>query len=265
MTPPHKRKRLGPDLASRLTGRAWSIIPALDHEKLAKKNGTKYLLKFLQQRLCRTAVPDAGARLEDLLIRLKRPLGMPMSQWSNEVMEAYRRVQRALIRARQQQKPKEMDVKTVKTVSEPQGEPPSRAMSPLRPTSLSRPTSPTSPTRSTAAEGGLPPVQEADDDRGLYQPVPGDEPADEEPAREWTDEEWRQWKKQQQKEWYGDDSSSGEDHPWDELEVEDIQVLPDEVLGWLLLRRANLSSSSRLAVQSSVNNSLKFQDLEIST
>ena len=38
-----------------------------------------------------------------------------------------------------------------------------------------------------------------------------------------------------------------QDYPWDELEVEDIQVLPDEVLGWLLLRRASL----RLAVQSS--------------
>ena len=119
MTPPHKGKRLGPDLASRLAGRAWCIIPALDHEKLAKKNGTKYLLRFLQRRLCRTAVPGAGARLEDLLIRLKRPLGMAMSQWSTEVMEAYRRVKRALIRARQQHKPKEIDTKTVKTVSEP--------------------------------------------------------------------------------------------------------------------------------------------------
>ena len=35
------------------------------------------------------------------------------------------------------------------------------------------------------------------------------------------------------------------------------------VLGWLLLRRANLSASSRLSVQASVNNSLKFQDIEL--
>ena len=44
--------------------------------------------------------------------------------------------------------------------------------------------------------------------------------------------------------------------------MEEIQVLPDEVLGWLLLRRANLSAASRLSVQASVNNSLKFQDIE---
>ena len=75
-TPDRKKKYLAPDLASRLTGRAWSVTPDLEHSKLSKKNGTKYLLKFLQSRLCRTAVPDAGARLEDLLIRLRRPLGI---------------------------------------------------------------------------------------------------------------------------------------------------------------------------------------------
>ena len=56
--------------------------------------------------------------------------------------------------------------------------------------------------------------------------------------------------------------SSGEDLPWDELEVEDVQVLPDEALGWLVLRRANLSSSSRLSVQASVQNSLSFRAIE---
>ena len=69
-TPKHKRKLLGPELASKLTAKAWSVTPDLDHHKLSKKNGCKYLLRFLQERLCRTAVPDAGARLEDLLIRL---------------------------------------------------------------------------------------------------------------------------------------------------------------------------------------------------
>ena len=103
-TPKHKRKLLGPELASKLTGRAWAVTPSLDHSKLGKRNGTKYLLKYLQERLCRTAIPDAGARLEDLLIRLRRPLGMAMSQWANEVLEGYRKVQRALIRARQLQR-----------------------------------------------------------------------------------------------------------------------------------------------------------------
>jgi hypothetical protein len=134
-TQPHKRRHLGPDLASRLTGRAWGVTADLNHRLLAKKNGTKYLLRVLRDRLCRTAVPDAGARLEDLLIRLRRPLGMTMSQWSNEVMETYRKVQRALMRAQQQQRersPKKDRKKTesMSAQSEPQAEPPSPTRSP---------------------------------------------------------------------------------------------------------------------------------------
>ena len=82
-------------------------------------------------------------------------------------------------------------------------------------------------------------------------------------------EDWRKFKKWKQsgrakshQEDSGDDRSLGEDLPWGELEVEDVQVLPDEVLGWLLLRRANLSSSSRLRAQASVQNSLSFRAIE---
>ena len=256
MTASHKRRLLGPELASKLTGRAWSITPSLDHAKLTKRNGTKYLLRFLQERLCRTAIPDAGARLEDLLIRLRRPLGMPMSQWANEVMESYRKVQRALIRARQQNV-KVKDPET-RTVSEPFREPPSHPTSPKSPSRRSL----SSPTRRAAAAPAEEPTTEAEDERGDYAAVPMEEEEyHDEP--QWTPDEWKQWRKQQKREWHDDESSSGEDHPWDELQTEEIQVLPDEVLGWLLLRRANLSASSRLSVQASVNNSLRFHDLEI--
>ena len=131
-TPRHKRSLLGPDLASRLTGRAWAVTPSLDHARLNKRNGAKYLLRYLQERLCRTAVPDAGARLEDLLIRMRRPLGMSMSQWANEVLENYRRLQRAMVRARNQWRSKQKTTSTVvpgvsswRSRSEPQAEPPS--------------------------------------------------------------------------------------------------------------------------------------------
>ena len=91
-------------------------------------------------------------------------------------------------------------------------------------------------------------------------------------GEDWKEEEWEDWRKfkkwkqtgraKSHQEDSGEDLSSGEDLPWDELEVEDVQVLPDEVLGWLLLRRANLSSSSRLSVQASVQNSLSFRAIE---
>ena len=227
------------------------------------------VLMYLPERLCRTAVPDAGSRLEDLLIRLRRPLGMPMSQWSNEVMEAYRKVQRALIRARQsQQGPGSQGAKTI---SESQREPPPSPTSPQSSTRTS-PTSPAaakgatrSPSRRTAPMDA---VQESGDERGDYQAVAAEEPEDEggeEPEyyeERWTHEQWKDWRKKQWKEWC-DDTSSGEDLLWDELQNEEIQVLPDEVLGWLLLRRANLSASSRLSVQALVNNSLMFRDIEV--
>ena len=252
MTPKHKRRLLGADLASRLTGRAWAVTPALDHAKLSKKNGTKYLLKFLQERLCRTAVPDAGARLEDLLIRLRRPLGMPMSQWANELQEAYRRVQRAMIRARQLQRGRDDG----RSVSEPQREPVSTPTSPKTPSQV-RPASSPSPTRRTRAHAAS--LDSLDEDEGEPEcPVPEGPEAEEDHG-----DKWKAWKTSYKKDWYDDDSSSGEDLPWDELQTEDIQVLPDEVLGWLLLRRANLSASSRLSVQASVNNSLKFNDIEL--
>lgn len=237
-TQPHKRRHLGPDLASRLTGRAWGVTADLNHRLLAKKNGTKYLLRVLRDRLCRTAVPDAGARLEDLLIRLRRPLGMTMSQWSNEVMETYRKVQRALMRAQQQQRersPKKDKKKTesMSAQSEPQAEPPSPTRSPTG----------RSPTTRAAAE----PHAEADGSQGEgYVPIPQTQADPDEEHREWTDEEWKQWYKEKRKVWEEDSSSSGEDLPWDELEVAELQVLPDEILGWLLLRRANLSASSKV-------------------
>ena len=271
-TQEHKRKLLGPALASKLTGRAWAVTPDLDHRRLGKKHGCKYLLNILQDRLCRTAIPDAGSRLEDLLIRLRRPPGMSMSQWSNEVLEAYRKVQRALIRARQLTKAKDKyETLEKRSESEPHREPPT-VTSPTSRRSLPRstPTSPTRPTPTrTAAPSDARELPAAPDQPAQGEPTP-DEIAREEEERDayddygqgWTDDEWRQWRKQQRKEWY-EESSSGEDLPWDELQVEDIQVLPDEVLGWLLLRRANLSASSRLSVQAAVSDSLKFRDIEL--
>ena len=261
-----KRHLLGAELASRLSGRAWSVTHELDHVKLGKRNGVKYLLKYLQERLCRTAVPDAGARLEDLLIRLRRPAGMTMSQWANEVQEAYRKVQRALVRARQQAQARKggsvptSPQKSSSARSEPQAEPPS-------PTRLRSPTT----RRLFPGQGGASgdPLREEPEERE------GDPPTVEEFVQEettrrqeeedlqgWTAEEWREWRRYRGGE-EEEEVSSGEDLPWDELQVENLQVLPDEVLGWLLLRRANLSASSRLSVQASVQNSLSFRDIEL--
>ena len=67
-----RRRLLGPDLVSQLTGRAWVITQEIDHGRLTQPDGARYLVEFLEDKLARVPVPDAGARAEELLVRLRR-------------------------------------------------------------------------------------------------------------------------------------------------------------------------------------------------
>ena len=49
---------------------------------------------------------------------------------------------------------------------------------------------------------------------------------------------------------------------WDDLDQGLPEVLPSELVGWLMLRRCSLSSQQRLNILTSVNNSLKSEDIE---
>ena len=63
-----------------------------------------------------------------------------------------------------------------------------------------------------------------------------------------------------------DDSESSDDEDiWLQFQAEgrDHEVLPPEIMGWLLLRRAGLTSQQRLSVQSATNNSLIFDEIEV--
>lgn len=75
--------------------------------------------------------------------------------------------------------------------------------------------------------------------------------------------------------WWDDDSWSSstwhahagvddqnDDQDWEETEKDLPAILPEEVLGWLLMRRSGLSSTSRLSIQASAGNSLRFYDVE---
>ena len=74
-----KRKHLGPELVGQLSGRAWTITQEIDHQRLVQNDGAKYLVEYLEDRLARVPVPDAGARAEELLVKLRRPVGMSMA------------------------------------------------------------------------------------------------------------------------------------------------------------------------------------------
>ena len=252
-----KRKLLGPKLALKLTHKAWDVTYDISHERLRKSNGVKYLLNHLQERLGRTSVPDSGQKLEELFIKLRRGHGEAFSTWASRVMEAYKNVQRSLARVRRDNKPSlpvtpkskarsvDDDPSPRRTHSEPQVEPPSPQ----------------------------PPRDEPGQTDGFdYTEVPQEDPSEapEEEAQEWSwrpRDWWQRWDWRDSSWRKRDDDTSSEDEgpdtlTWAGLESADQEILPSEILGWLLLRRANLSAGARLTVQAAAHNSLRFEDVE---
>jgi hypothetical protein len=95
-----------------LTLKAWDVTYNIDHDRLPKSNGVKYLLNHLQERLGRTSIPDSGQMLEELFIKLRRYPGEAFSTWASRVMKAYKNVKRALARVK---KDTRQDVETPKS------------------------------------------------------------------------------------------------------------------------------------------------------
>ena len=289
-TPHRKRKLLGAELASRLTGRAWDVTSAdIDHERLQQRDGPAYLLQFLEQRLCKAPIPDSGQRLEDFFIRLRRRPGSSMTEWASQLRESYRRLQRALARQRHDRGelvPKQMaEAATSPTSMRLRSTPDSRrrrsdVTSPQRQESEEWQAFPEIPQERVQHTG-----EEQEDSRG--QEEQQQEPNDEEreahgyrrvPTSErgstsdwqqprWTHAEWQawyRWKSWKDKSWDSGSEDDESDPPirWEQFEFSDVQVLPSEILGWLLLRRSGLPASARLSVLSAINNSLDLDTME---
>ena len=54
---------------------------------------------------------------------------------------------------------------------------------------------------------------------------------------------------------YGDDVET-KPIKWEQFDFGDIQILPPEILGWIMLRRSGLPASSRLSVLTAIKNKL---------
>ena len=249
-TPNRKKKLLGAELASRLTGRAWDVSGDLDHSQLQTRNGPVYLLEYLEHRLGRTPIPDLGSRLEEFLVKLRRQPGTRMVQWAADLRESYRRLQRALARARggRPVSPKRRAAKAAST-----------------PTSSQLPID-RRRSDATAEPEPMDADQEIDDGQALDPPVANERSTGSRAKSRagdggWTAEEWEEWWNSSRtwspgrRRWRGDDSSDddGPEPEWERFQLEEIDVLPPEVLGWLLLRRAHLPAHARLAVLAATN------------
>ena len=248
--------RWDPRLVLKLKGRAWEIASNIDHEQLESYGGTQYLLSFLKEKLGRLPIPDMGQHLDTLFVKTRRVPGTDMVTWCNQLREAYKKVQRSLARTR----PGRVSVGT-------QTDELWRAPDGYAPTQASPPSTP-QPGAKRRESGSEPHHEPSSGERvrseGRDDPSPVHE--EEWDEQDWWDEDawWYGWD-----EWYGWDgaeqewSQSDDREPrWEEDELLYQELIPEEVLGWLLLRRSGLPASSRLSIQASSNNSMRFHDIE---
>ena len=290
-----RRKQLGPDLVSQLTGRAWVITQEIDHQRLVQADGARYLVDYLEERLARVPIPDAGARAEELLVKLRRPPGMSMATWCATIRESYRKLQRALKRARPTETPRDVTPTPTTPAASPVGQAPrtpphdrpgSTSTSPSRRSrraskeTVQEPEQMPTPERPSASGERQSPDDEAGDGEGGESELPvlseEDDEADEDalPFRQGFRKglgkagQWQDGQRGKSSKRKAEDSSESETadtwgtQMWEDLDTGLPEVLPTEILGWLMLRRCNLSAQQRLNVLSSIGNSLRAEDVE---
>ena len=238
-TPRRKRHLLAPRIVSDLTGRAWAITGDLSHRELCRRDGVIYLLQYLKESLGRLPVPDIGVRLEALMLRLRRSPAQSMATWAAQLRLQYRHLQVALSRVRTGTSDK------TKPGSKPASTP-SAASSPVRRASMVTEDEPQAETQAADEDDQVTIADESKEDEV--------ELLEESSAR----------KRRPRKESDSDDSAKAlEDVKlWEAHDEELPEVLPSEVLGWLLLRRAGLTSQQRLSVQAAAGNSLRLDAVE---
>lgn len=277
-----KRGLLGAELASRLTGRAWDVASSqLDHSKLQRADGAAYLLHFLEDRLCKAPIPDTGQRLEEFFMKIRRAPGSSMAEWASQLRESYRRLQRAMARQRKDQEARFGSPESPKGPSKPDSPSSSRHRRSDVTSPPARQDMGTSPFGvPDPATGGFEPGEPADPGRpnpgdGGYAELPTSETASNPGHRNdrWTADEWNQWYAERDRRWNSWYDSSEHEYSfpqdpdkdtiqWDQFGFDDVEILPQEILGWLLLRRSGLPASARLSVLSSIGNKLDLATME---
>eukprot|EP00439_Symbiodinium_sp_Y106_P051491 s2166_g6.t2 len=273
-----KRTLLGPELASRLKGKAWEVSVEINHEELRRPTGPRYLLRFLEERLLKTPINDLGLRLEDMFVKLRRQQGVGMSQWASQVRECYRMLKRSLGKLKASKAPltevnvRKHELEKSASRSKPSRSEPKRSVEEPEPhhESGSGPRSTTTEKPKDAADQEKEPASPSGGGDGERGAAASRHAMDEwdswsQPFRDarWSEKDWKRWKEGRWKWSTREDSSDSEESEiqWEEF-LYDEEVVPEEVLGWLLLRKAGLSASARLAVQSAIQGDLTFDKVE---
>ena len=272
-TEKRKRKLLGAELVSRLKGKAWEVSVEVDHSMLCKSTGPRYLLRFLEERLLKTPINDLGLRLEDMFVKLRRQPATGMAQWAMQVRECYRMLKRSLGKLKATKSP--LTKKNVKKLGDGRAGASQRGRA-----------SASGQEQKRSIEEPEPPQDEGSGRRSATTALPADQvgQASREPLRDdeeelqavqetwdkrstrsrWSARDWKKWEEGRWV-WKGDEDSSSDSSDseiqWEEF-LHDEEVVPEEVLGWLLLRKSGLHASARLAAQSAIQGDLTFDKVE---
>ena len=234
----------GPRLVQRLKGPALQAVEGCKPGWLSSTNGAEKLLNILQKKLSRPKVPDMAVYLEDFFFRLRRRKGESAGAWSIRSHECYQRLRRALARVQGVIEP---EVTTTRNTG--------------RPWSWA-----TNWATSTWGWTEEPSTSWSGENWGRQTSPSASEPEASVPAPRWltlgetqATEAWPRTRSgtEDVEPEEGPTNSSDED-PEDTLP----EVLPDEVLGWLLLARSGLDAQERAAVLASSGNKLGTRDIE---
>lgn len=250
-----KRYTLGSKLVLKLRGKAWEIAASINHDLLESHDGAKYLLKFLRDKLGKLPVPDVGQHLDELFVKMRRAPHTDMVTWCNQLRENYRKLQRALARTMPQHKAAGVQTDAVRT---------GLSSGPTSPTS--RRSNPSEPHR----EPPSPQAEQQQDEEAGHQPQEEEAYFDADADEDWNEwDDWYGWYDPSwYSSWYHEDwqwwqgQEEDEDHQWEDLESSLPDILPQEVLAWLLLRRSGLSSQARLSIQAASGNSMRLDSIE---
>lgn len=222
--------------------------------------GAQYLLQFLKSRLGKLPVPHVGQRLDEAFVRMRRTTGAELITWCNQLREAYRKLQRALSKTRPTMKSCGVQTDKLVSTSVMSGVGASPSSSPARRQSQSTSEPLQEPGQTAAAEQTTGAQEEAlGEEEEQY--------GEQSPARsdwwnyqsEWYD--WQDWQSSARG-WTWKEDDIEDSFAWEDVDTALPDILPEEVLGWLLLRRSGLSSSSKLSVLAAAGNSLRFSEIE---
>jgi hypothetical protein len=247
------RYLVGPRIAAGLTGQASTAINGKKRGWLSTPKGVDKLVDFLNKAINKPALPDVGQHMSKLFYAIKRKRGEGMTPFCIRHRDHYEKTRRALAKvlrerdAHLQEKEQELTRRASKlSTPERRSRTPSVVGTSLTPL----------PEEDASDEGPPSMVEELDS---------AQEGAQEDQQWSWP-QGWgwqsHQWDWQQRGQTWGPQAWTGDDDD-DDAEIEKLpDLLPDIVLGWMILSKTGLDAQERGVILAATHGSYALKDVE---